>query len=255
MKTQTKKQSINKKPSLGIFSFSSCSGCQIAILNLEDAIVDLIEKFNVKYFHLVQERNTEGYVDVAILEGAITTKKQEEKLKEIRNNCGVLIALGSCACTGGIPAMKNYIKTDTKLHDCYGCKPSHINSINAQALDHFVKVDYYIRGCPITKEEFVDVVLSVLVGKHPNLLVAPVCDECRMNENGCLLDKGILCLGPISYAGCNSECPNQGYPCVACRGKIPDARLDSFKKLIKEKNFDLKLLNERFSLYLENIIK
>ncbi|MGM5487928.1 MAG: hypothetical protein ACQESG_03190 [Nanobdellota archaeon] len=238
------------KKKIGVYSFSSCSGCQIAILNLEDLLVDVLSKFDIRYFHLIQAKNKEEPVDIAFIEGAITTAKQIEKLKKLRAMSTVLVAIGSCACTGGIPAMKNETSREKLQLEIYGKRRHHL-SIQAQGIDKHVNVDYYLRGCPLVKEEFVELVLSLLNGKEPYQRPYPVCTECRMKENACLLDQGELCLGALSYMGCGAPCPSQGQPCLACRGPNDDARLEAFIRLMESKKRSRKNIQEAFNLFVE----
>lgn len=246
-----KNKMAEKKPTLGVMSFTSCSGCQIAVLNLEELLADLMGNFNIKYFHLIQARNNEVPVDVAIVEGAITTKEQEKKLKEIRKNCKVLIAMGSCACTGGIPAMKNKDKRDTLAKEVYTSK-TFPKSIKAQGVDKFVEVDYYIRGCPITKEEFAETVIEVLEGKRPFHRPYPVCTECKMNENACLLMQGKICLGPITFMGCKAPCPTNGEECIGCRDFFEDSRITAYINLLKEMGFKSQEIINVFDKFLQD---
>ena len=241
-----------KKPTIGVYSFSSCSGCQIAILNLEDVLVQLLDKLNIRYFHLIQSENNEGPVDIAFIEGAITTKEHIQKLKKIREQSQKVIAIGSCSCTGGIPAMKNLEKREDLKKLCYSLEGAeHISTIPAQGIDRYIEVDHYIRGCPITKEEFVEAVLSMLNEKRPYQRPYPVCTECRINENRCLLEEDKICLGSLSFMGCGAPCPNQGHPCIACRGPYDDARLSTFLRFAKEKGLNKKSLIEQFNKYVE----
>lgn len=240
-----------KKPTIGVYSFSSCSGCQISILDLEDVIVELLSNFNIKYFHLIQGENRMGEVDIAFVEGAITTKEHLEELKRIRDQSKILVAIGACACTGGIPAMKSKMDPD-ELKKLVYKDASHIRSIRAQGVDRHVKVDHYVRGCPITKEEFLSTCISLLVGKKPYQRDYPVCTECRIKENACLLEQGIPCLGPLAYMGCGAPCPSEGYPCFACRGEYSDARLKAYLKLLDEKGIKSKEIKEVFDKYVED---
>lgn len=237
------------KPTLGVFSFTSCSGCQIAILNLEDQLIELMSLFDIKYFHMIQGNNKEVKVDIAIIEGGITTKEQEKKLKRIRKESKILIALGSCACTGGVPAMKNMVPREELSKEIY---KKDLKTLPAKGIDRFIDVDYFIRGCPIKKEEFVEAIISILNGKKPYQRPYPVCTECKLNENGCFLDQGKFCLGPVTFMGCGAPCPTQGVPCDGCRGLYDDANLEGLKKLAKEKGITQKEITDMINIYLED---
>lgn len=240
-----------KKPKIGVYSFSSCSGCQIAILNLEDILADLLSKFQIKFFHLIQGENKEEPVDILFVEGAITTTEHVEKIKELRKKAGTLVAIGACACTGGIPAMKNEVERQKIVREIYG-DDGHVDAIPAQGIDRFVDVDYHIRGCPITKEEFAENVLAILAGERPYQRPYPVCTECRLRDNGCFLDKGEVCLGAIAHMGCGAPCPTNNTPCVACRGLCEDPRIAALITLMKEKKIPKETIRKAFDQYLKD---
>lgn len=243
----------NKKPSMGVYAFSACSGCEIAILNLEELLLELFGNFNIKFFHLVQGKNKEEKVNILFVEGAITTNKQKNKLLELRKKADKIVAIGSCACTGGIPAMKNDVDRDELSKIAYGRNPP-TKSIKPMPVDNFINVDYYVRGCPINKEEFAKTVMSLISGNRPMQRPYPVCTECRKNENECLLEKGEICFGPITYMGCNAECPGKGIACSGCRGLCEEAELESYLKLLKDKKISSKRIEESFDNFLADKI-
>ncbi len=140
-----------KKPLLGIFSFTCCQGCQFTILYIEK-ILDILKKYDVQYFHLLKEKNRESKFDLAIVEGAITTKREVRKLKKIRKKSQYLIAIGACATTGGVPAMANILGKEGKKKYVFNQKMLY-DSIDAQPLKNFIKVDKEISGCPIQKKQ------------------------------------------------------------------------------------------------------
>jgi coenzyme F420-reducing hydrogenase gamma subunit len=108
----------------------------------------------------------------------------------------------------------------------------------AQPLSHFVKVDMAVSGCPIEKEQLLQAVAALLHGDLPRLPNYAVCAECKMAENPCvLIEKGQLCLGPITVAGCNARCPSHNRPCIGCRGPVEEANISSEIQILKEKGF------------------
>ncbi|MGM5482532.1 MAG: NADH:ubiquinone oxidoreductase [Nanobdellota archaeon] len=242
-----------KKPTIGVYTFSACSGCEIAILNLEDLLLELLSNFNIKYFHLLQGKNKEEPVDILLVEGAITTNKQKNKLLELRKMSETIVAIGSCACTGGIPAMKNDINRENISKLVYGNKPP-VKSIKPMPIDNFINVDYYLNGCPINKEEFSKTIISLLSGKRPFQRPYPVCTECRIKENECLLNKGKICFGPIAEMGCGAECPSKGVPCTGCRGLCEEPELQSFISLLKSKKIKNKEIEKSFDNFLADRI-
>ena len=95
-------------------------------------------------------------------------------------------------------------------------------------------MDASIPGCPIDRFEFLEVVKQVLLGKTPAIPDYPVCVECKLKENVCLFDKGGVCLGPITRAGCGAICPTVGTSCEGCRGLIPNPNENAMKDVLQD---------------------
>jgi len=216
------------KPRVAVFDFSSCEGCELQIANLEEAVIDVVKLVDIVAFREVMKEHSDEY-DIAIVEGSITRPMDEERLKEIRKNAKILIALGACAHLGGVQRLGNqwtpeenkkvvYSEADKKTisdSNRFFERPRH------RALDEIVKVDYVIPGCPINRDEFAAVLIALLTGRRPPIPDYPVCVECKKNENVCLFKLGEFCMGPVARAGCGAVCPTHGSGCEACRGYIP----------------------------------
>jgi len=239
------------KPKVGIFGLTGCAGEQIVILNCEDELFDLAGNMDIKSFHTAMTGNdTECALDIAFVEGAVVQPDEIEELKRIRARSRLLIAIGTCAVWGGVPAMKNEVSREELMEQIYGSAGKSFDSVPAQPLRNFVKVDYSISGCPIEKEQFLDAVSSLLHGDLPNLPNYSVCSECKMRENECLLtERNQLCLGPITVAGCNALCPSHGLPCIGCRGPVEEANVASEIKILQEKGFSLVDIHNRMRMF------
>ena len=220
------------KPKLGIVSFSGCQGCQFTILFVKE-IMKYLDKFDVQYFHLMKEKNREAEFDLVFVEGAITTKKEAEKLKKIRDKSKFLVALGACATHGGIPAMRNFLENKEVVKHVYNQKMLK-DSIDTQAIDHFVKVDYYMYGCPIIKEEFVEFITEFLKKKEIKECETPVCLECPKKGPDCYLQHNTVCLGAMTHGGCDALCPKDDHPCIMCRGPLKNANFSIEIELFKK---------------------
>ena len=215
------------KPKVAFFDFASCEGCQLQIANLEENVIDVAEVVDVVAFREVMKEHSDDY-DIAFVEGSICRPIDEKRLKEIRKNAKILVALGACAHLGGVQKMGNQWTPEQNKKEVYPNADKKIISDNNEffekpkhkALDEIVKVDYVIPGCPIDKTEFVKVVSNLIHGKKPTLPDYPVCVECKKAENICLFTIGKFCMGPIARAGCGAICPKYGSECVACRGYI-----------------------------------
>ncbi len=235
------------KPKVGILGLTGCAGEQIVILNCEDELIDILGAVDIKYFPTAMTKNDEKCkLDIAFVEGSVVQPIDEESLKEIRQRSKLLIALGTCAVWGGLPAMRNDVPRGDFLEKVYGTKGKYFKSIKAQPLNNFVRVDLSVSGCPIEKEQFLKAVASLLHGDLPLLPSHAVCTECKMNEYVCLLaEKNELCLGPITVAGCNGRCPGYNIPCQGCRGPVNEANVASEVKILKEKGFTLRDIENR----------
>ncbi|MBN1544848.1 NADH:ubiquinone oxidoreductase [Candidatus Woesearchaeota archaeon] len=228
----------DKKPVVGFFSFTCCEGCEFTVLFL-DELPELMEKLDIQHFHLIKQKNKEAEFDIAFVEGAITTHKEARKLKRIRSRSKVLVALGACACHGGIPAMRNFIEHDELGKYVYNQQMLE-DSIDAQPISNFIKVDYYMYGCPIMKEEFVGFVNNYLSGKESKEFQGPVCNQCPRRGNNCYLAEKKVCLGAMTHGGCNAACIREGMPCIMCRGPLDTANFAAETKLFRSWGLDEK---------------
>lgn len=226
-------------PKIGIYGFTGCAGDQLMILNCEDQLVDIFGTVEVRSFLMAKSDNHEGELDVAFVEGSISTDEQLKHLKEIRERAKVVVAIGTCACWGGPQAMKlGEDGWEERYKKVYGnAKITLAKAFEAQPIDAFVKVDLYIPGCPIDKGEFLRAVSKVVVGRHPYLYKFPVCTECKWKENKCILYDGKFCAGPLTKAGCGAVCPSHNLPCVGCWGPTDDLNVTSEYNLLKEKGY------------------
>ena len=213
------------KPRLGIFSLTGCGGDQLQILNMEDQLLDLVSRFDIVDFQEGSSRKVEGEIDIAFVEGSVSTEHDLEKLKEIRERSKVLIALGNCAIEGCIQAMRNG-ETDLaeRLRDVYGVDESFFDAMLSKPITDYVDVEFSIPGCPIEKEETLRGITSLLHGDGPPYFSYPVCVECKLNEYPCVIkEQGKPCLGPVIRAGCDARCPGLGLDCIGCRGPVEGA--------------------------------
>lgn len=224
-----------KKPKVGFFEFTCCEGCQLTVLSIGDKLLDLFESVEVVNFREASSYKGQDY-EVAFIEGSVASFKDLERLREIRKNAKICVALGACAHIGGVNTIRNFRNQSDVRRKVYGEKAWLFDSMLAQPIDSVIKVDYVIPECPIDKKEFLRVVASILQGKRPFIPDFPVCTECKMKANVCLYHKPnpIACMGPITRAGCGAACPSVGNACEGCRGLIPDPNLNAFEGLLSE---------------------
>lgn len=223
------------KKRVAIFSLTCCAGCQLEVLDNQE-LLEMLEHIEIVKFPIAIARNEPGPYDVAFVEGMVTTPEEIETVKRIRKDAKHLIAIGACACYGGVPTIRNTIPQRDAEATVYGHKNEHIKSIKPAGVSEYVKVDYFIQGCPINKDEFIAFVKALLAGKYPRAHTHSVCMECKANGNRCLF-KEQICMGPLSQAGCGATCPSNGLACYSCRGPKEDANVDEFILLAKKQGY------------------
>ncbi|HUP03742.1 MAG TPA: hypothetical protein VMU19_07120 [Bryobacteraceae bacterium] len=229
------------KPTVGIFGLTGCAGDQLVILNCEDQLLDLVSLVDIRDFLMASSENqTDSALDIALVEGAVLTARDAATLRAVRKRSKLLVALGTCAVWGGVAAMNRGADSDGDraelLDQVYGEAGRRFDSLPAQALHELVPVDFNITGCPIEKDHFLAGIAALLNGDLPVYPEYPVCTECRMRENNCLLiERGLPCCGPITAAGCDARCPDLRIPCVGCRGPSAGSNAQSLLEVMEEK--------------------
>ncbi|MBC8470294.1 MAG: NADH:ubiquinone oxidoreductase [Planctomycetes bacterium] len=243
------------KPKVGIYGLTGCAGDQLVILNCEDELLNIVGALDIKSFSMaVSESDDDCLLDIVFVEGTVVQPRDEEMLQNLRERAKLLIAIGTCAVWGGLPAMKNEFSQEEIKKKVYGPAGDIFKTTAPQPLSSFVKVDLSISGCPIEKEQLLQAVASLLHGDLPRLPGYAVCTECKMSEYTCLLvEKGQLCLGPITVAGCKARCPGYGQPCIGCRGPVEEANVSSEIEVLKEKGFTWVDIQNRLRTFVASI--
>ncbi|MEW5759032.1 MAG: cytochrome B [Candidatus Omnitrophota bacterium] len=240
-----KKQS---KPKVAFFDFTDCEGCQLQIANMGEAFLELAELIDIVSFREIMSEEGQDY-DIAVVEGSISTDNDVMRIKKIREKAKILVAFGSCAAIAGVNGIKNRTPLDVAKTRVYGDKADKINTIKAMPLDQVVKVDYYILNCPPYIPEIIAVFKAILMGKpypRPNY---SVCVECKMNENVCRYEKDEECMGPVTRAGCNSWCVNNGNRCYGCRGLLDNPAIEGAKDILLKYGLKIEDILNHFTLY------
>ncbi len=264
------------KPKLAIYWASSCGGCDIAILDIEEKILAVADFFDPIFWPCAMDtkyddirRMDDKSITLTLFNGAIRSDENYEMAKLMRAKSVVLCAFGSCASEGCIPGMANLVTKDAIMDYVYKKSPSlekgsvvvpqptvkvpegelHIPYLwnTVRTLPQVVEVDYIIPGCPPQSNQIaavVEAVIDILKNGKPlppkgTILGATdktCCDEClreknikkikkfyrpheiRIDANLCLLEQGIVCMGPATRAGCGAKCSTAGVPCRGCYG-------------------------------------
>lgn len=228
-------------PRVAVLSLASDFGCQLQMTNIEDELLDVLGRIELSYWQLASSAHLPDEYDVAIIEGAVTTSDHVELLRKARETAAVVIAVGACAHTGGIPALAAGEAYTDGLWDTYGDRrPDGARlAIEPCAVTSVIDVDYVVPGCPIDQTEYLSVVSRALQGLRDHTPIEPMCASCKINENVCFFEKDEICLGVITRTGCRARCVSLGRPCTGCRGLAPDANLASARDVFASHGHDL----------------
>ncbi|MDL1957117.1 MAG: methyl viologen-reducing hydrogenase [Candidatus Desulfofervidus auxilii] len=238
---------------------NACSGCELSILNMGETWVDVLKELEFVHMPLLIDNKYFGQTgegtqieipeaDIAIVSGSVRNEEQKQVLEEIRKKCKILIALGTCATNGGIPALANMWSKEEILNSIYVNPPKDVPAWldRVYALDEIVKVDIYVPGCPPHAKNIADAITALIKGETWSLPERSVCDSCPLkrekkassgtvkrslenlefdpekplDEMRCIMEQGFLCLGPVTKAGCrgDSDAPRCIRARIGCRG-------------------------------------
>jgi F420-non-reducing hydrogenase small subunit len=247
---------------IAVVSLSSCLGCQMVFLSLEDYFFSIIEENNVLFDPFLVEEKHMPEVDLVLVEGTVRSGDDFLKAREAREKADKLVALGTCACFGGVQGLADMFSEEKMMRRRFGKgapiegAPSGVKRI--LPLDSYVGVDAFLPGCPPSAgllKSFLELAMS---GTLPSRQGATVCSECsvssirpaepglsrttqaRPEAGKCLLEQGFICMGPLTRDGCGAPCTTElGIPCVGCRGPsdavlafpTEDLRLETLRRL------------------------
>ena len=207
-------------PTLAVWKFASCDGCQLTLLNCEDELLAIAGSLQIASFTEASSEVHPGPYDVSIVEGSITTPGDAARIRAVRDQSRFLITIGACATAGGVQALRNF---GGDLAPVIYASPEYIDTLRTSTpiADH-VPVDFELRGCPIDKRQLLEVIAAFLAGRRPNVPAHSVCMECKRAGRVCVtVAHGTPCLGPMTQAGCGALCPSVGRGCYGCFGPAP----------------------------------
>jgi F420-non-reducing hydrogenase small subunit len=225
-----------------------CGGCEVAILDLGEKLLDVLPSLEFVHMPVLMDHKYFGQTgekseleipeaDVGIISGGIRNEKEKHVAEEMRKKCKTLIALGSCACYGGIPALANMYTNDDLFEKVFrdsvttesaDTPKEDIPALTDRvyALDEVIKVDVSIPGCPTNPVIILEALTSLLGGAPFEMPERSVCDDCptkreeksdvglkrplqdaafepgQYDQMRCLNEQGVLCLGPVTKSGC-----------------------------------------------------
>jgi coenzyme F420-reducing hydrogenase gamma subunit len=206
-------------PTLAVWKFASCDGCQLTLLNCEEELLAVAERVTVAYFPEATRAVVAGPYDISLVEGSITTPADAERIQQVRAVSGQLITIGACATSGGIQALRNFADVREFLSVVYA-HPEYIATLGRSTpISAHVTVDFQLRGCPIDKRQLLEVIGALLQGRKPRIPTYSVCVECKRRGTVCVaVAEGMACLGPVTQAGCGALCPTYHRGCYGCFG-------------------------------------
>ncbi len=210
-----------KKPKLAVWKFASCDGCQLSLLDCEDELLALAGAVEIAYFPEATRAVVAGPYDLSLVEGSITTPHDAERIHHIRRVSKHLVAIGACATTGGIQALRNFGNVNAFAALVYA-HPSYIETLRVSTpIAHHVFVDFELQGCPVNKLQLLELVSAFLHDRRPNIPTDSVCTTCKRRGTVCVMvAAGTPCLGPVTQAGCGAICPAYGRGCFGCFGPV-----------------------------------
>jgi len=156
-----------------------CSGCHMSFLDLDERLVELSLQFELLYSPLVDYKTFPAHVDIALIEGSVSTDEDEHKIKKIRAHTGTLVSLGDCAVTGNVPSMRNPFPLDAVFDRAYretvtvqAQKPTESLPVLLQRVrpvHEVVPVDVCVPGCPPSADTIHAVLVELLAGRTPDV--------------------------------------------------------------------------------------
>ena len=261
------------KLKLAIYWSASCGGCDVAILDTNERILDIAAIADIVFWPIALdfkysdvEAMEDKSIDICLFNGAVRTSEQEHIAKLLRAKSKAMVAFGACACFGGIPALANFTNRAEVFERAYIEAPSNDNSNHTfpqtlttveegdlelpefydtvSTLAQVVDVEYFVPGCPPPVDIINKIVDALASGQLPPVGTVfasdkSLCDECdRVKEEKkitkiyrpheiipepekCLLEQGIICMGPATRGGCGQRCINVNMPCRGCFGPPP----------------------------------
>jgi coenzyme F420-reducing hydrogenase gamma subunit len=207
------------RPKLAVYKFASCDGCQLSLLDCEQELLAVAGAVEIANFLEASRLVVKGPYDLTLIEGSITTPHDAERIHEIRRASRTLVTIGACATAGGIQALRNYQDVLELTRAVYP-NPGQIEALaTSTPIAQHVRVDFELRGCPISKIQLLDLLVALLNGRRPNLPTHSVCLDCKRNGLACVMvADGAPCLGPVTQAGCGALCPSYRRACFGCFG-------------------------------------
>ncbi len=224
-----------KKPTLAVWKFASCDGCQLSLLDCEDELLAVADAVQIANFPEASRAVQKGPYDISLVEGSITTPHDAERIHKVRRSSRYLISIGSCSTAGGIQGLRNFANVKAFTNTVYA-HPEYISTLKKSTpISDHVQVDYELRGCPVNKYQLLELLSALINNRKPVISAHSVCLECKMKGNPCIMvAHGTPCLGPVTHAGCDALCPSYNRGCFGCYGPKETAEPASLSRRMAE---------------------
>ncbi len=238
-------------PRVVVVGLASCFGCQLQVTNAEPYLLDVLGQIDLRYWQLTSSDPMPDDFDVAVIEGAATTKEAVDTLKRVRKVAKKVIAIGSCATTAGIPGMAatGLGSHVASVYGDAGAPEACGDMIDPAPISDFIDVDFEVLCCPIDTFAFIDVLQCAIYGSNRLPQTSTLCGECKYNDRGCFFGRGVLCLGLVTRSGCGARCTDLGRPCNGCAGLSPDANVASARKACERAGVSVRAFDEALTLF------
>ncbi|MFC6599243.1 oxidoreductase [Kitasatospora paranensis] len=223
-----------RRPTLAVWKFASCDGCQLTLLDCEDELLALADRVEIAHFTEASSADVPGPYDLSLVEGSVTTPQDVDRIHRIRAASRRLVTIGACATAGGVQALRNYADIEEFRAAVYA-RPDYVATLaTSTPIGAHVAVDFELRGCPIDRRQLIEVISAYLAGRTPDVPAHSVCFECKQRGTVCVtVAHGTPCLGPVTHAGCGAICPTFGRGCYGCFGPSDSTNLPAFVPLLR----------------------
>lgn len=247
--SEKSQQNTSQKPRIAVVKFASCDGCQLTLLDCEDELLALADRVHFAHFAEASSDLQPGPYDLTIVEGSVSTPEDKHRIVKLRSQSKKLITIGACATAGGVQALRNFADHEDFKQAVYA-SPDTIESLaHSTPIAEHVQVDFELRGCPVDKQQLIEVVLAFAHGRQPKTSSECVCQPCKRRGTVCVVvAQRKPCLGPVTQAGCGSICPAYDRACYACFGPSVDPNMQGLSDGI----LDGKLSKSQAAMFLQS---
>ena len=222
------------RPRVAVHKFASCDGCQLAFLSMGEELLTLTRLVDIVHFAEAGPVSPDAVVDIAFIEGSISTPEDLEHVRAIRANSRYLVTIGACATAGGLQALRNFANAEEWVAAIYA-SPEYIHCLaTSTPIAAHVKVDLELWGCPVNARQVIGALRALLSGVTPWFEKDKVCMECKRRQAVCVMvAQGLPCMGPVTRTGCGALCPGFGRDCYACFGPAENANTESLARRLE----------------------